>query len=78
MNDVIVGAWRHSFAHKALEQIDSILERQAKGFRLFPPESLVADLAHTLNAYDLVLPDLAECHERCAEEVEIPLTPKKK
>lgn len=49
-NDVVVGAWREGLGDPSV--VEDVLKRRASGFRQFPYESTVVELADLLDGYD--------------------------
>ncbi len=58
MNDLIVGAWRNGVGSDVTDIVDEAYAKQKSGFRQFPNESTVRELAELLDSYDEVANEL--------------------
>jgi hypothetical protein len=66
-----VGNWREGMDRTLQAAVAGIEDRQKQGFTLLPIESTLMDLTSTLDAYDLVIPDLIGIGCACEGDVEV-------
>lgn len=52
-NDLVVGAWRNGLDQSRTGSVvKDMLQKEAAGFSMYPPESTVVELTKLLDAYD--------------------------
>lgn len=51
-NDLLPGDWIRNIRPALKSEVEKVMERERRGFRLLPYESTVAELVHLLNLYD--------------------------